>query len=94
MSKPYGRLRDKIRSDERRVARVAAYRQAMEDALALGEIREKRELTQSDIARLLETSQANPPRTPTHLASHPHARDNSLPTWGMRTPLRDQPESA
>jgi DNA-binding XRE family transcriptional regulator len=59
MSKPYGRLRDKIRSDESRVARVAAYRQAMEDALALGEIRERRELTQSDIARVLETSQAN-----------------------------------
>ena len=31
----------------------------MEDALALGEIRERRQLTQQDIARVLETSQAN-----------------------------------
>ncbi len=59
MAKPYSRLRDKIRSDDGRVTRIAAYRQAMEDALALGEIREKRELTQSDIAAVLETSQAN-----------------------------------
>jgi DNA-binding XRE family transcriptional regulator len=59
MAKPYKRLRDKIRSDEARAARVAAYRQAMEDALALAQIREKRELTQTDIARVLSTSQAN-----------------------------------
>lgn len=31
----------------------------MEDALALAQIREKRELTQTDVARVLETSQAN-----------------------------------
>jgi hypothetical protein len=59
MATPYRRLRDKIRSDEARAGRVAAYRQAMEDALALSQIREKRELTQTDIPRVLSTSQAN-----------------------------------
>ena len=59
MAKPYRQLRERIRSDEARAQRVAAYRQAMEDALALAEIRERRELTQTDIARVLETSQAN-----------------------------------
>lgn len=59
MPKPYKQLRDKIRNDEARAARVAAYRQAMEDALALAEIRENRELTQTDVARVLSTSQAN-----------------------------------
>jgi len=59
MAKPYKQLRDKIRSDKMRAARVSSYRQAMEDALALAELREKRELTQTDIARVLSTSQAN-----------------------------------
>jgi DNA-binding XRE family transcriptional regulator len=59
MAKPYKNLRDKVRSTPERAARVAAQRQAMEDALALAEIRARRELTQQDIARVLETSQAN-----------------------------------
>lgn len=59
MTKPYTQLRDKVRSDPARAARVAAHRQAMEDALALAEIREQRELTQTDLARVLQTSQAN-----------------------------------
>jgi DNA-binding XRE family transcriptional regulator len=59
MAKPYKNLRDKVRSDPARSERVAAHRQAMEDALALAEIRARRELTQQDIARVLETSQAN-----------------------------------
>jgi DNA-binding XRE family transcriptional regulator len=59
LAKPYKNLRDKIRSDPERAARVAAHRQAIADALALGEIRARRELTQADIARVLETSQAN-----------------------------------
>jgi transcriptional regulator with XRE-family HTH domain len=59
MPKPYKQLRDKVRSDPARAARVDAHRQAMEDALALAEIREQRELTQTDIARVLSTSQAN-----------------------------------
>ena len=59
MAKPYKQLRDKVRSDPTRAARVAAHRQAMEDALALAEIREQRDLTQTDIARVLSTSQAN-----------------------------------
>lgn len=59
MAKPYKQLRDKVRSNPARAARVNAHRQAMEDALALAEIREQRELTQTDIARVLATSQAN-----------------------------------
>jgi len=59
MAKPYKQLRDRVRSDGARADRIAAYRQAMEDALVLAEVREKRELTQTDVARVLETSQAN-----------------------------------
>jgi hypothetical protein len=59
MAKPYSQLRGKIRSDPVHAAVVDAHRQAMEDALALAEIRERRELTQTDIARVLSTSQAN-----------------------------------
>lgn len=59
MAKRYNELREQIRRDDGRRERVAAYRQAMEDALALAEIREKRALTQTDLARVLETSQAN-----------------------------------
>jgi DNA-binding XRE family transcriptional regulator len=59
MAKPYKQLRDRVRNDPARVERVVAFRQAMEDGLALAEVRGKRELTQTDIARVLETSQAN-----------------------------------
>jgi DNA-binding Xre family transcriptional regulator len=59
IAKAYKDLRDKVRSNPERVARVKTRRQAMEDALALAEIREKRELTQTDIAQVLEMSQAN-----------------------------------
>src|SRR5438128_12386432 len=59
MAKPYKQLRDKVRSGPARPARVDAHRQAIEDALALAEIREQRELMQTDIARVLSTSQAN-----------------------------------
>lgn len=59
MAKPYRQLRDQVGSDPTRAARVAAHRQAMEDALALAEIRAQRELTQTDIAHVLSTSQAN-----------------------------------
>ncbi len=59
MAKAYKDLRDKVRSNPERAARVKTRREAMEDALALAEIREKRELTQTDIAQVLEMSQAN-----------------------------------
>jgi DNA-binding XRE family transcriptional regulator len=59
LAKPYKTLREQVRSVDVRTARVAAKREAMEDAVALAEIREKRELTQTDIANVLETSQAN-----------------------------------
>jgi DNA-binding XRE family transcriptional regulator len=59
LAKPYKELRDKIRSDPARAARVDAIRHAMEDALALAEIRNLRELTQEDIANAIGVSQAN-----------------------------------
>lgn len=59
MAKPYKNLRERVRRDEERAKRVAERRQAMADALALAEIRGKRELTQSDVASILATSQAN-----------------------------------
>jgi DNA-binding XRE family transcriptional regulator len=59
MAKPYKNLRERVRSDPARAARVAAYAQAMRDAEALAQIRESRELTQRDIADALGVSQAN-----------------------------------
>jgi transcriptional regulator with XRE-family HTH domain len=59
MAKSYKQLSDKVLSDPARAARVDAHRQAMEDALALAEIRAQRELTQTDVAGVLSTSQAN-----------------------------------
>lgn len=56
MAKPYKSLRDRVRSDPARAARVAAYAQAMRDAGALAQIRESRELTQCDIANALGVS--------------------------------------
>ena len=59
MPKSFERLEGNVRREPARAARVDARRQAMEDALALAEIRAQRELTQMDIARVLSTSQAN-----------------------------------
>jgi transcriptional regulator with XRE-family HTH domain len=59
MAKACKDLRNKVRSNPERAARVKTRRQAIEDALALAEIRERRELTQTDIAQVLEMSQAN-----------------------------------
>jgi DNA-binding XRE family transcriptional regulator len=59
MPKSFKRLEGNVRREPARAARVDARRQAMEDALALAEIRAQRELTQMDIARVLSTSQAN-----------------------------------
>ena len=59
MAKPYKNLRERVRSDPARAARVAAYAQAMRDAEALAQMRESRELTQRDIADALGVSQAN-----------------------------------
>ena len=40
-------------------ARVAAYRHALEDALRLGELRERQGMTQKDVAAALHVSQTN-----------------------------------
>jgi DNA-binding transcriptional regulator YiaG len=79
MAKTYKQLRDKARSDPTRAARVTTQRQAMDDALALAEIREQRELTQTDIARVLSTSQANVSRIE-------RQRDLYLSTWLTTSP--------
>lgn len=59
MAKSFKRLERKVRSDPVRAARVDAHGRAIDDALALAAIRQQRELTQTDVAGALSTSQAN-----------------------------------
>ena len=47
------------RADPVRRERIAAYERAIGDALALAELRATRGLTQQDVARTLDVSQAN-----------------------------------
>jgi DNA-binding XRE family transcriptional regulator len=48
-----------IDSDPVRSARVAEYGRAIDDALALAELRRDRDLTQSDVAKVLGVTQVN-----------------------------------
>lgn len=52
-------LRQAVIADPARAERVAEMQAAVEDALALAEIRKSRELTQGDIAQALQMTQAN-----------------------------------
>jgi len=52
-------LRAKVRADPERRRRVAEHKRAIVDALALAEAREGQNLTQADVARILDMSQAN-----------------------------------
>lgn len=56
---PFSVLRDQIRSDPERAARVEEYRAAIEQALALAEMRRNRGLTQKQLAEAMHVSQAN-----------------------------------
>ncbi len=59
MAKNFRQLRERILSDPMRRERMEQYGRAIEDALTLGKIRESRQLTQTEVAGVLETSQAN-----------------------------------
>ncbi len=59
MANSYKQLRDQIRSDPERSARVDEMKQAMYTALRLAELRESREATQQQVAHELSVSQAN-----------------------------------
>jgi transcriptional regulator with XRE-family HTH domain len=58
MAKPYKQLREQVRSDPARVARVEAHRREMERELTLRELRKARSLTQETLARTLDTNQS------------------------------------
>lgn len=58
-TRPFSEIMDKINADPARRERVAAYKRAMEDVLALTELRERQRLTQREMAATLGVSQAN-----------------------------------
>ncbi len=59
MSKSFDNLRAQIDSDPRRRERVERHKRAIRDAIALGRLRESRNVTQQQMARALDVSQAN-----------------------------------
>lgn len=59
MAKNFKQLRDQVRSEPARAARVDEYKRAINDALALAELRRERDITQTDLAAVLGVSQVN-----------------------------------
>ena len=57
--RPFSELRDKLRADPERAARMDAMEIAIENALALAEMRRRRGLTQKQLAEAMHVSQAN-----------------------------------
>ena len=58
-TRPFAELEAKVMADPVRRERVLAYKRAMEDALALSDLRAQRGLTQRDVAGELGVTQAN-----------------------------------
>lgn len=58
MAKNFDTLANKVLVDPERAARVAEYREEMERALTLAELRKARQLTQDALAQSLETNQS------------------------------------
>ncbi len=58
-TKSFNILRRKVRADPERAHRVAEHKRAILDALALAEARERRNVTQKEIAEILGVTQAN-----------------------------------
>ena len=58
-TKPFANLAEKVKADPVRRERVATYKRAMEDVLALADLRASRGLTQQEVAGALAVSQAN-----------------------------------
>ena len=59
MAKPYRNLRERIRSDPARAARIEEYERGIRVAIALAELRELFETTQRELGDALGVSQAN-----------------------------------
>ena len=58
-TRPFSEILDKINADPIRRERVATYKRAMEDAIALAELRARQDITQQEMAKTLGVSQAN-----------------------------------
>jgi DNA-binding XRE family transcriptional regulator len=58
-TRPFAELEAQVMADPVRRAQVATYKRAMEDALALAELRADRGLTQTAVAEKLGVTQAN-----------------------------------
>jgi DNA-binding XRE family transcriptional regulator len=58
-TRPFEELEAEVLADPVRRAQVATYKRAMEDALALAELRAQRGLTQAAVANALGVTQAN-----------------------------------
>jgi DNA-binding XRE family transcriptional regulator len=58
-TKPFAELAIKIKADPIRRARIATYKRAMQDALALAELRAQRGITQQEMSETLGVTQAN-----------------------------------
>lgn len=56
---PFSKLQDQLRADPERAARIEAMASAIEQALALAEMRRSRGLTQKQLAEAMHVSQAN-----------------------------------
>ena len=59
MAKNFNTIRDKVKADPARAARIAERRHAMELALALANAREAAAISQRELADRLDVSQAN-----------------------------------
>lgn len=58
-TKPFADLAAKVKADPVRRARIAIEKQAIEDALALAELRSRQNVTQQKMAQTLGVTQAN-----------------------------------
>ncbi len=58
-TKSFDVLRRKVRASPERARRVAEHKRAILDALALAEARERRNITQKELAEILGVTQAN-----------------------------------
>src|SRR5438309_2273912 len=75
MTKNFNELRKRIRETPERRARVAQFKAAMEDAIRLAELRERRAVSQEKVAESLAVSQAR-------ISQIEHSTDWYLSTLG------------
>ena len=58
-AKPFAELKAKVLAEPGSRAEIDQYKQAMEDALALAELRARQDMTQKEMAQILGVTQAN-----------------------------------